>query len=343
MKRFTAVLIAALLTITLSACRDDYTKEGGQITTANIEELKLSTETTIVEDELFAEEATTSEATETTAETMATVGFVLDREGTLVGIPTEINRIASGSERVTRLLVELGLGGKIVVADKESEGITGVTPSVCTLNKKIITASSLEPYEPDLVILSGTSADSVYVTLKNAGVNVICIPDPSSISGIKLDIQFLAEYLSVKDKGQQLIDEIDGVVVDISSKAATIAAKRKVYFECQSNPEMKAYGDKTLAGEIMDIVCGVNMYSGQEGTITVASQDVITANPNVILTTVSYDGYDLNEIMARTGWGEIKAVKTASIRQIGEISSTASVTDSIYEVAKAIYPEIFKD
>ena len=341
-KKITAVISAAAIMLSLSACRDDYTKEGGQITTANVDELKLSMETTVVEDELFADEETETPV-ETTEATQATVDLVLDREGVLIGIPSQINRIVSGSERITQLLIELGAGGKIVAADKNSAAVTGISPSVCTLNKKLITASSLEAYAPDVVILDGKSTDKMYTTLKEAGVNVICIPEPTSIEGIKLDIQFLAEYLSAKDKGQQLIDEIDGAIVDITTRSESITAKRKVYFEAQSNPEMKAYADGTLAGEILTLVGGINMISGQSGIIAVTPESVVTANPNVIVTTVAYDGYDVNEINTRTGWLNIKAVKNGSVRQVSRISTTASIVDNIYEIAKAVYPEIYKN
>ena len=85
------------------------------------------------------------------------------------------------------------------------------------------------------------------------------------------------------------------------------------------------------------------MLSGQSGIIAVTPESVVTANPNVIVTTVNYDGYDLNEIKTRAGWGSIKAVKNGSIRQVSEISTTASIVDNIYEIAKAVYPEIYKD
>ena len=342
LKKITAVIASVSIMLTLSACRSDYTPEGGQITTANIEELKLSMETTVVEDELFAEEETKA-TTEVTEATTATIDLVLDREGTLVGIPADVNRIASGSERITQLLIELGMGGKIIAADKNSANVAGISPSVCTLNKKLITASALEEYAPDVVILEGKSSDKMAAALKDAGVNVICIPEPTSLEAIKLDITFLAEYLSAKDKGQQLVDEIDGAIVDISARSESITAKRKVYFESQSNPEMKAYADGTLADEILTLVGGINMLAGQNGIVAVTPESVVTANPNVIVTTVNYDGYDLNEIKTRAGWGSIKAVKNGSIRQVSKISTTASIADNIYEIAKAVYPEIYKD
>ena len=342
-KKITAVLAAASIILTLSACRDDYTKEGGAITTADVEQLKLSMETTIVQDELFDNGAATTTTSETTEATTATIDLVLDREGTLTGVPANVNRIASGSERITQLLVDLGLGGKIVAADKDSASVNGVSPTVCTLSKKLITASALEEYAPDVVIISGTSSDAMYNSLRNAGVNVICIPEPTSIEGIKLDILFLSEYLSVKDKGQQLVDEIDSVIVEVSTRAASITAKRKVYFESQPAPDMKAYADNTIAGEILSIAGGINMFAGQNGEVAAASENVVTANPNVILTTVSTDGYNLSEINTRAGWENIKAVKNNAVRQVSEISTTASITDSIYEIAKAVYPEIFRD
>ena len=341
-KKITAVIAAVSIMLSLSACRDDYTKEGGQITTANIEELKLSMETTVVEDELFADEK--SEATtEATEATTVTIDLILDREGTLIGVPANVDRIVSGSERITQLLIELGQGGRIVAADKDSAGIAGISPSVCTLNKKLITASALEDYAPDVVILDGESTDKMPSTLKDAGINVICIPEAACIEDIKMDILFLAEYLSAADKGTQLIDEIDGAIVDISARSESITAKRNVYFEAQSNPEMLAYADGTLAAEILSLVGGINMLEGQVGIVAVTPESVVTANPNVIVTTVNYDGYDLNEIKTRAGWGNIKAVKNGSIRQVSKISTTASIVDNIYEIAKAVYPEIYRN
>ncbi len=334
-KKIAAVMMAALLAAGMTACRKDYTREGGEITTADVELLKQLAETTVVETNL-------SEGVPVDEQDDADARLVLDREGVLIKAPKSVNKIVSGSERITELLIDLGLGGKIAAADKDSANVTGISPSICTLNKKIITASALENIEPDVVILSATSADNVYKALNNAGVNVICVPDSTTIESVKLDIEFLASYLSVEEKGMEIIDTIDTAVNTVAEKTAGVPA-RKVYFEEQAIPEFKAYGDNTLALEIVSLAGGVNAFAGQSGIIAVTSENVIAANPDVILTTVSYDGYDINEISARTGWGAINAVKTASIRPINEISDTASIADSIYEIAKAVYPELYTE
>ncbi|MBQ8786117.1 MAG: ABC transporter substrate-binding protein [Oscillospiraceae bacterium] len=334
LRKIIAVFIAAVLAAGMSACRKDYTKEGGEITTADIESLKALAETTIVENEIQTDEPVIVDDSD--------AKLVLDREGILVKAPKEVNKIASGSERITQLLIDLGLGGKIAAADKDSASVMGISPSICTLNKKIITASALEDIEPDVVILSGTSADTVYSTLKNSGVNVICVPDSTTIESVKLDIEFLAAYLSVEEKGKEIIDEIDTAVNTVTEKAAGVPI-RKVYFEEQAIPEFKAYGDNTLAFEIVSLAGGTNAFAGQSGISPVTSENVIAANPDIILTTVSYDGYDINEIPARTGWSAINAVKTNSIRPVSVVSSTASITDSIYEIAKAVYPELYTE
>ncbi len=334
--KFIALLSAAAMALSLSACRDDYTKEGGEITTADIEILRQSMETTIIEEEIATEE-TIEQTSETSTK------LVLDREGTLISAPLEINRIVSGSESVTEILVSLGLGGKIVAADKDSAGIVGITPSICTLNKKIITASAVEPYEPDVVILSASSADPIYTAMKEAGVNVICVPAASSIDGIKLDIQFLAEYHSVEAKGREIIDEIDGAIVDVTTKAETIGVRRKVYFEEKALPNSTTYGSGTIENEIISMLGAENIFAAKNGVNGVDLNDVVTANPDVILTKVAYEGYDLNEIPARPGWTGITAVRNGAIHQIGIIHYSARVTENIYEIARAIYPEVYTE
>lgn len=330
-----ALLSAAAIAMSFSACRDDYTKEGGEITTADIELLKQSTETTFVEEELV------TGGIEKPSE--VSTKLVLDREGTLVDAPVEINRIVSGSESVTEILVSLGLGGKIVAADKDSAYVAGVSPSICTLNKKIITASAVEPYEPDVVILSGTSSDTMYNVMKDSGVNVICVPQSSTIEGIKLDIQFLAEYLSVENRGTEIVDEIDGAIVDVMITAETIGVRRKVYFEEEAIPNSVAYGSGTIENEIISLVGAENILAAKNGTSVIELSEVVAANPDVILTKVNYDGYDISEISARPGWTGITAVLGGSVHQIGEVHYSNLIVESIYEIARAIYPEVYTE
>ncbi len=335
-----AFFTAAAITLSFSACRDDYTKEGGEITTADIELLKQSTETTIVEEELstVAGDDVIDEDGE-----KPVAALVLDREGTLVEVPAEINRIVSGSESITEILIGLGLGGKIVAADKASADVAGISPSICTLNKKIITASALEDYEPDVVILSGNSSDNVYTALKNSGINVICVPQSTTIEGVKLDIEFLASYLSVKNKGTEIVDGIDKVIVDVMTAAETIGVRRRVYFEEKAIPTSIAYGSGTIENEIISLIGAENIFAAKSGAADIELNEVAEANPDVILTKVAYEGYDLNEISARPDWTGITAVKNGAVHQIGEIHYSNLITESIYEIAGAIYPEVYTE
>ncbi|MBQ5319027.1 MAG: ABC transporter substrate-binding protein [Oscillospiraceae bacterium] len=335
-RRLTAVIAASAIALSMSACRDDYTREGGLITTADPEVMKEHIETTVIKGELTLEE-TVQHTVEASSK------LVVDRENTLIGAPARVEKIVSCSPEITQMLIELGLGSKIVAADVDSAGVAGVSPTICTLHRKIITVSAMAEIAPDAIIIDGTSADTVYTNLKSAEFNVACIPAASSIEDVKLNIDFLASYLSVEEKGAEVTGEIDRVVNDIRVKAETIDVKRKAYFEEQSVPELRAYGSGTLAWDIAELVGAIAVFPEQVGVASVTSDDVIRANPDIILTSVAYDGYDINEIKTRTGWNKINAVKNGAIYQVSEISQTASVTDSIYEIAKAIYPELYTD
>ena len=212
------------------------------------------------------------------------------------------------------------------------------------LNIEELTALS-----PDLIIVSGMSmsgADDPYAALKDAGVNVLYIPTSNSIAGIKLDIEFLAGYLLADQQGAELISDITDAVNDISEKAAGIAEKKSVYFEMGAAPYLYTCGNGTFINEIITLAGAENIYGGEEGWLSNSEESVIAADPDVIITNVQYDGYDYNEIKTRAGWENISAVKNGAVYCVGanETSRPSQhIIEGMYQIAEAIYPDIFAE
>ena len=212
------------------------------------------------------------------------------------------------------------------------------------LNIEELTALS-----PDLIIVSGMSmsgADDPYASLKDAGVNVLYIPTSNSIAGIKLDIEFLAGYLLADQQGAELISDITDAVNDISEKTAGITGKKSVYFEMGAAPYLYTCGNGTFINEIITLAGAENIYSGEDGWLSNSEESVIAADPDVIITNVQYDGYDFNEIKTRAGWENISAVKNGAVYCVGanETSRPSQhIIEGMYQIAEAIYPDIFAE
>lgn len=335
-RRIISAVLAALMALSLAACGNaNSTPDGGEITTSAVSETNA---------EETAEE--TAEVTEEAAEDAAP-STIIDREGNEISVPDSIGTIVSAAPSVTEILTGLGLGGNIIAADMYSADVDGVDPSVCTLDFYNLNTEELIALDPDVIIINGISStgeSDPYQSLKDAGVNVIYIPSSTSIESIKLDIEFLAAYTNTASKGAELIAEIDNAVADISEKAAAITDKKKVYMEISAAPYLYTCGNGTFLDEIITLVGAENIYGGESGWISNTEETVISADPDVILTSVAYDGYDFNEIKTRAGWENITAVKNGAVYQVdANATSRASqnIVKGMYEIAKAVYPEVY--
>lgn len=331
-----SLAIAGILAVSMTACGNaNSTSDGGEITTSEITEAETVVNETEVETE------------ETTAEEAADADSVIDREGNLVEVPAEINTIISAAPSVTEILAGLGLADKIIAADMYSADVEGIDPAVCTLDFYNLNTEELVALAPDVIIINGISDNGdtdPYAELKAAGTNVVYIPSAVSLDGIKDDIAFLAAYTRTSDKGDELIGTIDSCISDISAKAANITEKKSVYFEISAAPYLYTTGSGTFLNEIIELVGAENIYGGEEGWISNSDETVIAGNPDVILTSVAYEGYDFNEITAREGWDVLTAVKNGEVYQVGaNETSRASqhVVDGINEIASAIYPDVY--
>lgn len=338
-----ALILAGVTALALTACSNShYTKEGGEITTSEITE--TAPDETLVETSAVEEAVPEADPVEETADNTIT-----DREGNDITIPSEINTIISAAPSITEILTGLGLGDKIIAADIYSADVEGMNAELCTLDFYNLNTEELIALAPDVIIINGisqTGSDDPYKSLKDAGVNVVYIPSATSIEGIKLDIDFLAAYTGTTEKGAELIGSINNAVADVASRAADLTEKKKVYMEISAAPYMYTCGNGTYLNEIISLVGAENIYAGEEGWLSNSEETVIAADPDVILSTVSYDGYDFNEIKTRPGWEGIKAVANNQVFLVDANATSRPsqyVVDGIYEIARAVYPELYAE
>ncbi len=335
MNKLKLLFTATILTIfafSLSSCNnDDYTSEGGEITTSEISE-------TVTLEEVPATDIIEEKVPLT----------VVDRNGETITIPDEINSIVSASPATTEILVGLGLADKIVAADFYSADVEGIDPAICTIDFYSLSVETLLSLNPDVIIINGISVvgdDNPYKELVDAGVSTVYIPDANSIHSIRDDIEFLAAYTRTVAMGEKLIGDINSAVTEISKRTINLP-KKSVYFEIGAAPYLYTAGSGTFINDIINICGGENIYAGEKGWLSNSNESVVAGNPEIILTNVMYDGYDYNEIYSRAGWENIPAIVKENVYQISpNASSRASqnIVEAIEEIATKIYPGIYFD
>ena len=202
---------------------------------------------------------------------------------------------------------------------------------------------------PDAVIINGismTGADDPYSALKDAGVQVLYVPSSESVQGVMDDIRFIAECTGTDEKADELLMGMSDAIAEVVGLSQNITEKKKVYFEVSAAPSMYTCGSDTFADDILDLIGAENIYSSESGWINNTDESVIAADPDVIITSVKYDGYDYNEIYSREGWENISAIKNHQVYQVepNPVSRPSqNVVEGIRIMAQIIYPDVYSD
>ncbi|WP_243155132.1 ABC transporter substrate-binding protein [Romboutsia sp. CE17] len=273
---------------------------------------------------------------------------VTDREGTEVNIPTKIDKIISTAPSNTEVIMELGLGEKLVAIDKYSLDIEGINSEITKIDFSNPDAETIIGLEPDVVIASGHnktgSAEDPFKAISEAGIPVVYIPSSDSIEGIYKDIEFIAEVVNEEEKGQEIIDEMKSKVSEIKAIGEKIEEKKTVYFEISPAPNLYSFGNATFLNEMIEIVGAKNIFSDEEGWISPTAESVINANPDVIITNASYMENPTEEIKSRDAWENITAIKNNAVYLVDKNASSRPSQNAIKaleEIAKAVYPEYY--
>lgn len=268
-----------------------------------------------------------------------------DREGNDIAVPDKVERIISTAASNTEILVGLGLADKLVVVDKYSADIEGVSADIPQVNFREPDAEALIEAQPDIIIASGHNRqgdEDPFALIKEAGICVAYIPSSYSIDGICGDIEFIAALTGTEDKGQEMIDEYMNSVNQIKAIGETITEKKSVYFEIAPAPDLSSFGQNTFLNEFIEVIGATNIFADQEGWISPSAEAVIEANPDVILTNVSYVENSAEEIKGREGWNTLNAVKNDQVYLIEANPSSRPSQYSIkalIQIAKAVYPD----
>ena len=276
--------------------------------------------------------------------------MVTDREGTEVNIPTKIEKIISTAPSNTEVLMALGLGDKLVAIDKYSTDIEGINTELPQIDFLNPDAETIIGLEPDIVIASGHnktgSVEDPFKAISEAGIPVVYIPSSDSIDGIYKDIEFIADVVNERSKGKEIVDDMKAQVEEIKAIGDTITDKKSVYFEISPAPYLSSFGKSTFLNEMIEIIGAKNIFENEEGWVSPTAEAIIDANPDVILTNVNYVENPTKEIMSRDGWDNITAVKEKAVYSIDANSSsrpTQNIIKALKEMAKAVYPDEFKD
>ncbi|AAS12753.1 MULTISPECIES: ABC transporter substrate-binding protein [Treponema] len=281
---------------------------------------------------------------------LPSIDLTMDRAGAPITLPAKVERIISMAPSTTEILIDLGVADKIIAADTNTQKDGLLKQNIPYFDMMKPDAEKLIALKPDVVFISGMSnakGNTPFSPLIDAGICVVNIPSSSSIEAIYLDIAYIAAVVKQEGNGAKIIANMKKEIEAVRKKGASIAQDKKktVYFEIGAAPYMYSLGTGTFINEMIEIIGAQNILADQKSWVSVSDEMVLAKDPDVILTNVNYIPNPIDEIMSRSGWASLKAVKGKKVFGIDTNSSSRpnhNIIKALKEMAKAVYPEIYK-
>lgn len=285
---------------------------------------------------------TSSEKTEVTLPTK-------DRSGKEITLPKEATKIISLVPSTTEVIEDLGKTDQLIAVDTQSSTMMTDLKKLPQMDMMAVDAEKLIALKPQIVYVNDinlASSESVWKQVEDAGITVVNIPTSTSIKAIKEDVQFIADSLSEHEKGQKLIKTMDQEIDEVDKIGKTIKKPKTVLFEVAALPDIYSFGNGTFLNEMIETIGAKNVLANEKGWLPVTEEAAIAAKPEVILTNVNYMKDPAKEILARKNWENVPAVQNKEVFEIDNMSSSLPnnhITKALKQMAKAVYPEEYKD
>ncbi len=338
---FMAVAMAGVL---LAGC-------GSQTEQADVEE------TTV--DEASVESSVSEASAENSSdETDRAEGVVTDRSGNEITLPESIDSIISMAPSTTQILIDLGLGDKIVACDTYSYAsyADSLTADIPQFDMMTPDQEQIVALGADIVFTTGMSAskgEDVFASVKEAGVCVYDIPSSASLSDIQQDILGIGEVTGKETEAQVLVDEMAASMEEIAAIAATIPEEEKktvlfeLYTPSADYPTIYTCGSNTYITEMIELIGATNV-AGEEAEQwpALTEEAAVAMDPQVILTADMYTDDVINVLLTMTGWENVTAIKDGAVYQIDNDTVNRPnhhVISAMIEMAEDIYPDYYGD
>lgn len=283
--------------------------------------------------------------TQTTDNTSTYPMTVKDALGNKVEFKEAPKKVVSLVPSNTEILFALGLEDKIVgVTDNDDY------PKAATKKEKVgdmeYDIEKILSLKPDVVFAHESNAKSVEAglqQLKDAGITVFVVKNATNFEETYYTIKQIGQITDKEQKAVQIIAGMKAKVKEVQDKVANIK-QRTAFVETSDEPEIYTAGKDTFMQEILDLANIKNVVDDQSGWFKIDPEQIVKRNPDTIIVMEDVPNI-IAKIKERQGFGSISAVKKDAVVQVNQDLTARTgprLADGLEEIAKAVYPEVFK-
>ena len=286
--------------------------------------------------------AGSSAAEETKSESGVTITDMKGREITLEK-PAE--RVVALTASDCEILYAIGAGDSLVgrgeYCDYPSEvlDVQSVESGANTNIEEIIAL------QPDVLLMSDMAQSEEQISqLEEAGIKVV-VSEATDIDGVYTAIDMIGTLMGKEEKATDVIGTMKDTFTEVQEKS-TGDGSESIYFEVSPlEYGLWTAGSHTFMDEIATMLGLKNCFADVEGWSEISEEQVLERNPDYIVTISMYYGEGPTpeeEILSRTGWENVTAVKNNKILNLPN-NELSRPTPRLADGAKMLYDFVYGD
>lgn len=243
-------------------------------------------------------------------------GNIIDMTGREIVLDAPAEKIVALTAAECEIVYALGAGNTVVgrgeYCDYPEEALS--VPSVQSAAETNV--EQIIALGPQAVLTSKMAQTKEQVAaLEAAGIKVI-VTDAQNIEGVYTAIELIGKVVGKNDEAKKTVDDMRKTFKDISEKVKQ-KSDETIYYEVSPlQYGLWTAGSGTFFQELTEMIGLKNAFSDVSGWGEISQEQVIERNPDYIVTISMYFGEGsppVDEIIARDGWGDIKAVKNGKV------------------------------
>jgi iron complex transport system substrate-binding protein len=268
---------------------------------------------------------------------------ITDDEGTAVTIAAEPMKIVSLTPATTETLFALGVGDHVVGKVQDPANFPPEAASV----PEVATATAVQVEQiismgADLVVSGGTglSQGPAVEQLRRAKIPVL-VSYPTTVDGGLESIRTIGRAVGKAAEGDALAASIKTRIDSLAAVAATATTRPRLFYEIDASNGIFTPPADSIYGEMFKLA-GATPISGN-ANYSISLEDLVAADPEVILLGDAAYGQSAETVRARAGWEGMTAVKRGAIFPVDDIVVTRPgprIADGLEALIRAIHPEL---
>ena len=270
----------------------------------------------------------------------------LNRTVKLHGTP---QRIVSMAPSNTEILFAVGAGKQVVGRDHfsdypaEVKSIKDIGGSMGNYDTEAIVA-----LHPDLVLAGEINTPEQVASLQQLGLTVYYLPNPTTLEGMFANLETVGQLTGHSSAAATLVNSLKLRVAAVDARSKPVTSRPTVYYELDATDPTKPYtaGPGTFVDLLIARAGGNNVGSSLKGQwAQISMEQLVVANPSIIILGDSAYGTTPDSLKQRTGWGGLAAVQNGQIYPFDDnlVSRPGPrLVDGLEALAKLLHPEVFK-